>query len=80
MLMPVPTGVLRDIKSSPVLIPVPTGVLRDIKSSPVLMLRDCGQDDARLALLPSLDYQGLHKAITNLLDLLQLVTFGKHGG
>ncbi|KAF2367441.1 hypothetical protein FHG87_001796 [Trinorchestia longiramus] len=54
------------------------GVLRDIKSAPVEMLRHCDQDEARLTLFPSLDYFGLHTAVTNLLDLLQFVTFGKH--
>ncbi|RXG72917.1 hypothetical protein Avbf_03314 [Armadillidium vulgare] len=54
------------------------GVLKDIHATPMEMLYHREQDAARLALFPSLDYKGLHQALSKLVDIIPLVQFGTH--
>ncbi|XP_037087840.1 protein unc-79 homolog [Pollicipes pollicipes] len=43
------------------------------------MLRRPDQDATRLALYPSLDYTGLHRALVQLFDIVPLLQYGVHG-
>ncbi|XP_037086283.1 protein unc-79 homolog [Pollicipes pollicipes] len=55
------------------------GVLKDVPEAPLVMLRRPDQDATRLALYPSLDYTGLHRALVQLFDIVPLLQYGVHG-
>lgn len=53
-----------------------TAVLKDVPNSPLEMLKSKEKDTTRLALFPSLEYKGLYRAATQLLEVAPLIQYG----
>lgn len=51
-------------------------MLKDVPNSPLEMLKSKEKDATRLGLFPSLEYKGLYRAVTQLLEVAPLIQYG----